>query len=85
MLNDLILLSGVDIPLKEAALVIHQPRIKEIALIGENNFFTGYELLKFSKDSLTSEDKAHLGNQTDFDIIMSIMNDKQISLWYQLS
>ena len=47
MLNDLILLSGVDIPLKEAALVIHQPRIKEIALIGENNFFTGYELLKF--------------------------------------
>lgn len=77
MLNDLILLSGVDIPLKEAALVIHQPRIKEIALIGENNFFTGYELLKFSKDSLTSEDKARLGNQTDFDIIMSIINDKQ--------
>lgn len=77
MLNDLILLSGVDIPLREAALVIHQPRIKEIALIGEDSFFMGYELLKFSKDSLTSEDKARLGNQTDFDIIMSIMNDKQ--------
>lgn len=77
MLNDLILLSGIDIPLREAALVIHQPRIKEIALIGEDSFFMGYELLKFSKDSLTSEDKARLGNQTDFDIIMSIMNDKQ--------
>lgn len=76
MLNELVLLSGIDIPFREAALVIHQPRIKEIAYIGEENFFNGYELLRFSQNSLTSEDKARLGEHTDFDIIMSIMRDK---------
>ena len=54
--NDLIYLSGVDIPFVEAQLIIHQRSIKEISYIGEQAFYTGIEFLRFSKNSLLEED-----------------------------
>lgn len=36
--NDLLLLSGNDIPFMEAQITIHQPTIKEIAYIGRKYF-----------------------------------------------
>ena len=80
MLNELLLLSGNDIPFPAAQLVIHQPTISEIAYIGEEKFYTGCELLRFSKDNLTDEDKIHLINQTNFEILMSILNEKDHSI-----
>ena len=47
----------------------------DIAFIGEENFYMGCELLKFSKDILLEQDKILLGNKTNFEIIMSIMNE----------
>lgn len=76
MLNDLLLLSGNDIPFPEAQLTIHQPTIKEIAYIGEENFYTGCEFLKFSKDKLDEKDRIHLENYSNFDVLMSIMKEK---------
>ena len=73
MIDNLLLLSGNDIPFPEAQLVIHQPTLKEIAYIGEKSFFSGCELLNFSKETLSSKDRVNLENKTDFDIIMSIM------------
>jgi hypothetical protein len=35
------LMCGTDYPVPECQLTIHQPTIKEIALIGEADFFTG--------------------------------------------
>lgn len=75
-MDDLLLLSGNDIPFATAQISIHQPTIKEIAYIGEETFFTGCGLLTISKQNLSTKDKANLVNQTDFDILMSIMNDK---------
>lgn len=77
MLSELLLLSGNDIPFREARLNIHQPKIKEIAYIGEDNFFAGCELLNFSKDILTSEDKSLLEDKSNFEIFMSIMKDRE--------
>ena len=48
-MNELLLLSGNDIPFYSAKVNIRQPKIKEIALIGEENFFVGCHLLNFSK------------------------------------
>ena len=59
MLTDLLLLSGNDLPFAKAQMTIHQPRIREIAFIGEDYFFTGCEMLKFSKNILSEEDKVH--------------------------
>ena len=73
MVNDLLLLSGNDIPFMQAQITIHQPTIKEIAYIGEENFFTGCQLLNFSKNILSEEDKMNLENQTNFDILIAIL------------
>ena len=45
----LALMCGTDIPLPECQLVIHQPRIKEIALVGEEDFYTGVQCLNLNK------------------------------------
>ena len=76
MLNDLILLSGNDIPIEEIHLLLHQPTIKEIGLIGEDIFFQGCEFLSLNKNKMTSEDRNRLENISNFEIIMSIMREK---------
>ena len=75
MTNDLLLLSGTDIPFPQAQIVIHQPRIKEISFIGEESFFLGCEMLNFSKDLLNVEDKTSLENISNFDVLMSVMGN----------
>lgn len=85
MTNDLLFLSGADIPFIAGTATIHQPTLYEISMIGEATLFTGCELLKFSKDMLTSEDKIKLSNYSDFNILMSIMNDKSGSMLSQIS
>ena len=74
--NDLLLLSGNDIPFMEAQITIHQPTIKEIAYIGEEIFFTGCELINFSKNILSEEDKVNLENKTNFDILIAILRER---------
>ena len=76
MINDLLLLSGNDIPFIPAQITIHQPTIKEIAYIGEEDFFTGCQLLNFSKNILSEEDKVNLENQTNFDILIAILREQ---------
>lgn len=73
--NRLLLLSGNDIPLPEAGLLIHPPKLKEIAMVGETDFFSGVEFLKISKKNLEM-DKNKLEKITDFDILMKVMSDK---------
>lgn len=75
MLNNLMLMAGIDIPFPQAQICIHQPKIKEIAFIGEESFFLGCETLNFSKKMLATEDKVNLDNKTNFDILMSIIKD----------
>lgn len=80
MINDLLLLSGTDIPFPQAQITIHQPTIKEVSYIGEEALFAGCELLNFSKDKLSNEDKINLENKTDFEILMSIMKDRNLAI-----
>lgn len=76
MLNELLLLSGNEIPFAQARVSIHQPRINEIAFIGEEAFHLGVQFLNFSKDSLPVKDKNVLNGKSDFEIFMAIANNK---------
>jgi hypothetical protein len=80
MINKLMLLSGVDIPFISAQLLIHQPTIKEISMIGENVFYTGCGILNFSKDSLSPEDRSHLEKLSDFEVLMSLLTGNNVEL-----
>lgn len=78
MINYFLLLSKNDIPFEQAHLFIHQPTLKEISLIGENVFFSTCDILNFSKDKITkNEDKSRLKDLTDFEILMTIINNKE--------
>ena len=76
-LNELLLLSGNDIPFRMGQCSIHQPRLSEIAYIGEEAFQIGSRFLLFDKDNLQLEDKSGLENQSNFHIFMSVMNNTQ--------
>lgn len=79
-ISELILQTGEDIPFPEGQLIIHTPKIREISLLGEDTFFMGCSLLNFSKEKfLNEQDKINLNNKTDFDILMSILNDNRVN------
>lgn len=76
-IDELALQTGVDIPFSSARVTIHNPKMYEIAMIGEEHFHLGTYFLNFSKDRLLSQDKSNLDNQSDFEIFMSVMNSPQ--------
>lgn len=79
-LYNLILMSGADVPFPQASINIHQPTIKEISLIQQSMFFAGCQVFQFDKENLSSQDKVNLENYTNFDIIMSIMKEKNAAI-----
>ena len=69
------LMCGIDLPIPEMALVVHQPKIKEIAFIGETEFFTGAQCLCINKNILMDDSIPE--NTNNFQIFMMIMADKE--------
>lgn len=72
----LALMAGIDIPIPSCQLVIHQPTLQEIAFIGEEDFFTGVQTLCLNK-AMIIEDKDVLDNTTNFEVFMTVMQDKE--------
>ena len=72
----LAMICGSDIPIPSCQLIAHQPRLEEIALIGEKNFFSGVQTLCLHK-TMFIEDKNLLLTTTNFQIFMMIMSEKQ--------
>lgn len=77
MLDDLLLLSGADIPFPRAQLTIHQPRLKELAFIGEEKQHLGCQFLTFNKSMLSNQDKINLKDKSDFEILLTLVNDRE--------
>ena len=72
----LALMCGNDLPVPECQLVIHQPSINEIALIGDKVFFKATQVLCLHK-TMFAEDKTVLLNINNFQIFMMIMQEKE--------
>ena len=72
----LALMCGTEIPVPECQLVIHQPSIQEISMIGEKTYFTGAQCLSLHKTMFIS-DKSVLSEINNFQIFMTIMQEKQ--------
>ena len=74
----LALMTGVDIPIPELGLTLHQPTIQEISRLGETDFFIGIQVLSINK-TMYIEDQALLDQTTNFQIFATIMNEKQMA------
>ena len=72
----LALMCGTEFPVPECQLTIHQPRIKEIALIGEADFFTGIQCLCLNK-TMFVQDESLLETTNNFQIFMTVMSEKE--------
>ena len=75
-MDKLLLLSGNDIPFPAATINIHQLRLNEISFLTEPIFYKACGVLTFDKEKIYSKDKNDLEGLTNFDIIMSIMTEK---------
>lgn len=71
------MICGADLPVPECQLVVHQPTIKEISLIGEKNYFTGAQCLTLNKSMFVVEGKNVLGDLNNFQIFMMVMGEKE--------
>lgn len=72
----LAMMCGNDIPIPQCQITVHQPRIKEIGMIGEQDFFIGAQCLTINS-SMFIQDKALLPELNNFQIFMTIMNEKE--------
>ena len=70
----LLLDTKANIPFPQAQLTIYQPSVKEISFIGESDFFVAVNAL--SKDYKKYQDNSDLSNMSNFDILMSVINEK---------
>lgn len=86
---DLALMAGIDIPIADLQLTLHQPTIKDIAFMGEQNFFTAIHYLCLDKYSLV-EDESLLKDLSNFQVLMKVIEqsesaDKKIAIITLLS
>ena len=72
----LALMCGTDIPVPELQTTIHQPTIKEISYIGEQEFFIGLQTLSINKNML-AQGNSVLESTTNFQIFMTIMKEQE--------
>lgn len=75
-MEQLALMTGIDIPIPELQIAVHQPSIKEISMIGEKDFFLGAQMLCLNK-SLYIQDEQLLAQTTNFEMFMTMMQNKE--------
>ena len=69
----LYLMTGADIPVASLKAVVHPPSIKEIAYMGESDFFLGMQYLCVQKE-LVIEDRSVLNEVKNFQVFMELLS-----------
>ncbi len=72
----LALMTGIDIPVPECQVVVHQPRLNEIAFVGEEDFFVGAQCLCMNK-TMFIQDEAILAQTNNFQIFITVMQEAE--------
>lgn len=72
----LALMTGVDIPIPELQIAIHQPTIKEISMVGEHDFFLGIQLLCIDKKAYVQDERV-LEQTNNFQLFMAVIYESQ--------
>lgn len=70
------LMAGIDIPIPELQTSIHPPKVKDIAYMGEMDFFLAAQYLCIKKEVLI-QDKHVLEQVSNFQVLMKILDQSQ--------
>lgn len=76
MIETLRLMTGVDIPVPELEIAIHQPNLREIAMLGETDFFTAAQYICLDKNRLAA-DQTELKDVSNFQILMKLLEQPE--------
>lgn len=68
--------TGVDIPIPELQLICHSPTVKEIAMMGESEFFTAMQYLCINKEVIPQGETV-LQTLTNFQILMKVLKESE--------
>lgn len=79
------LFSGIDIPVPELGVSVHQPALKEIAYIGEKTFYQSVQALLIDKEQILKnipddniEDKKAISEMSNFQVIMTTASQNAV-------
>jgi hypothetical protein len=72
------LIAGIDIPIPECKLILKQPRIKDLAFLGDIPFFTGVQTLGLHKSMFMSEDNSVPDDINNFQIFMTVIGEREM-------
>ena len=85
-IDSLTLISGIDVPIPEIGVNIHQPTIREIAYIGEKSFYEAAQTIIIQKEdfingleNITQEDKIALSQMSNFEIFLKLVEANPLS------
>lgn len=85
-IDSLTLISGIDVPIPEIGVNIHQPTIREIAYIGEKSFYEAAQTIIIQKEdfingleNITQEDKTVLSQMSNFEIFLKLIEANSLS------
>ena len=85
-IDSLTLISGIDVPIPEIGVNIHQPTIREIAYIGEKSFYEAAQTVIIQKEdfingleNITQEDKIALSQMSNFEIFLKLVEANPLS------
>lgn len=76
--NPLLLFTNNDIPFPSAKMVIHNPSITELSLIGENTFRVALYLILHLAQDLKSQGNSNLEDKEDFDIFIEAISKRNM-------
>lgn len=75
------LISGVDIPIPELQVSLHQPTIREISYLGEEQYFSALQILCFNKQIIMAanpQGSSALNAMNNFQIFMTLVTDPEM-------
>ena len=75
------LISGVDIPSPELQVSLHQPTIREISYLGEEQYFSALQILCFNKQIIMAanpQGSSALNAMNNFQIFMTLVTDPEM-------
>lgn len=73
------LATGIDIPIPELDIMLHQPTIEEISYMGETDFFSALGFFTIKKEILKEKIGINnLENFSNYEIFLELVNNKEI-------